>query len=91
MWQIVPVHPPSHTYQSFFVSEVMGKCSSNIELDQVHVGKTKNGLDLVDKSLIIVDVCSLFGNFVKFTVDTPPIDAPTVEHPVEVQGLEPTY
>ena len=37
-------------------------------MDQVHVGKTKEALDQVDPSLTIVDVTSVFGNFVKFTI-----------------------
>ncbi len=56
-WQIVSVHPPSHTYQSFYDTDVKEKCLGvNSELFQVHVGKAKETLDLVDPSLTISDV-----------------------------------
>ena len=71
-WQIVSVHPPSHSYQSFFESEVKCKCpaSDSCRMSQVHVGKAKEMLDQVDPSLTITDVSSVFGNFVRFTVET---------------------
>lgn len=68
-WRIVSVHPPSHTYLSFFASEVKQKCPSDCQLSQVYVGKTKEAVDQVDPSLIISDVSGVFGNFVKFTTD----------------------
>ena len=71
-WQIVSVHPPSHSFCSFFESEVKQKCSLDCQMTHVHVGKTKEALDQVDSSLVIVDVTSVFGNFVKFTTETPP-------------------
>ena len=58
-WQIVSVHLPSHSYQSFFDSEVKPKCPDHCQMNQVHVGKTKEAL-----SLIIVDVTSVFGYFI---------------------------
>ena len=68
-WRIVRVHPPSHTYSSFFEVEVKASCPANCELSQVHVGRSKDGLDLVDSSLTIADVTNVFGSFVKFSVD----------------------
>ena len=71
-WQIVSVHPPSHTYRSFYDAEVKVKCPIGTgELSQVHVGKSKDSLDLVDFTLTISDVAGVFGNFVKFTVEDP--------------------
>ncbi len=67
-WQIVSVHPPYHTYQSFYDTDVKEKCLGvNSEFFQVHVGKAKETLD---PSLTISDVTSVFGNFVKFTVES---------------------
>ena len=37
----------------------------------MHVGKSKDSLDLVDFTLTISDVAGVFGNFVKFTVEDP--------------------
>ncbi len=68
-WQIVSVHPPSHTFHSFFESEVRQKCAVCCRMTQVHAGKTKEALDQVDPSLIIADVTGVFGNFVKYTTD----------------------
>ena len=71
-WQIVSVHPPSHTYRSFYDCEVKVNCPTDTgEMIAVHVGKAKDCLDLVDPALTISDVTSVFGNFVKFTVDDP--------------------
>ena len=69
-WRIVGVHPPSHTYSSFFEVEVKASCPANCELGQVHAGRSKDGLDLVDSSLTIADVTNVFGSFVKFSVDS---------------------
>ena len=73
-WQIVSVHLPSHTYQSFFESEVKPKCPDGCQMDQIHVGKAKEALDQVDPSLNIVDVTSVFGNFVKFTTEASEVE-----------------
>lgn len=60
-------HPPSHSYQSFFESEVKPKCPNDCQIDQVHVRKTKAAHDQVGPSLTIADVTGVFWNFVKFT------------------------
>ena len=65
------VHPPSHTHSSFFEVEVRTSCPAPCELSQVHVGRSKDGLDLVDSSLNIVEVTNVFGSFVKFSVQSP--------------------
>ncbi len=42
-WQIVSVHPPSHTYRSFYGCEVKVKCPTDTgEMIAVHVGKAKD-------------------------------------------------
>ena len=69
-WQIVSVNPPSHTYQSFYDADVKEKCHVDGELCQVHVGRAKDTLDQVDPSLTIADVTSVFGNYVKFTIES---------------------
>ena len=69
-WRTVSVHPPSHTYLSFFKSEVKQKCPSDCQLSEIYVGKTKEAIDQVDHSLIISDVTAVLGNFVKFTTDS---------------------
>ena len=57
---------------SFYDCEVKVKCPTDTgEMIAVHVGKAKDCLDLVDPALTISDVTSVFGNFVKFTVDDP--------------------
>lgn len=38
-------------------------------MTQVHAGRTKESLDLVDSSLVIAEVVGVFGNFVKYTTD----------------------
>ena len=77
-WQIVAVNPPSQTYKSFFDSEVKPKCPVGCQMNQAHVGKTKESLDCVDPSLSIADVTSIFGNFMKFTMDEAPEQAEEV-------------
>jgi len=84
-WQIVSVHPPSHTYLSFFESEVKPKCPDGCQMSEVHVGKAKEALDHVDPSLTIADVTSVFGNFVKFTTETPEQDEVIIEVGITVQ------
>ncbi len=79
LWQIVSVHQPSHTYLSFFESEVKQKCPPDCQLNQVYVGKTKEAIDQVDPSLIISDVTVIFGNFVKFTTESFSQQAKVVE------------
>ena len=69
-WKIVSVHPPSHTYRSYFESEVVQQCPPGCLFSQVYVGKSKEAIDQVDPSLIISDVTGVFGNFVKFTTDS---------------------
>lgn len=76
-WRIVLVHPPSHTYSSFFEVEVKASCPATCELNQVHVGRSKDGLDLVDSTLTIADVTNVFGSFVKFSIDAAPEPATT--------------
>lgn len=78
-WKIVSVHPPSHTYRSFFDSELKQSCPAGCALSLVHVGKTKDALDLVDPALCIGEVTGIFGNFVKYSVETvPEQEEPTV-------------
>ena len=68
-WQISRVHPPSVTFQGYFHQELSAKCPDGFSLSQVYVGKGKYALDFVDLELVILEVTSLFGPFVKYTVD----------------------
>ncbi len=64
-WQICAVNPPSLTFRNFFLSEVLPQ-RGNSEIADVFVGKTKESLDRVNYELVIADVISVFGPFVKF-------------------------
>lgn len=68
-WKITPVHPPSLTYSAFFHSDVAKQCPQESMLSNVYVGKSKDALDLVDGSLVVLEVGPLFGQFVKFAVE----------------------
>ncbi len=65
-WQICAVNPPSLTFTNFFLSEVLPQCGNRCEISDVFVGKTKESLDHVSCELVIADVISVFGPFVKF-------------------------
>ena len=41
---------------------------SRSNLDKVYVGHTKDSLSVVNKQLIVDDVCAMFGQHVKFTM-----------------------
>ncbi len=46
------------------VNEYLSRCT----LDKVFLGQSKDALSVVDSKLVIDDVCSVFGQFVKFAV-----------------------
>ncbi len=41
---------------------------SGLNLEKVFVGQSKESISVVDKQLILDDVCKLFGQHVKFSV-----------------------
>ena len=67
-WQISSINPPSLTFRNFFLAEVRPRCEDNCEISDVFVGKSKDSLDRVNIELVIADVISIFGPFVKYTV-----------------------
>ena len=75
-WRIAGVNPPSATFRSFFnghVRDQLGESSGGeaTDLADVFVGQSKDHLDCVDSDLVIADVASVFGRFVKYTVGQP--------------------
>ncbi len=65
-WKITSVHPQSQTFKAFYESTKFPRTT----LCQSYVGKSKDCLDLVDPSLIILEVASVFGSFVKLFLAT---------------------
>ncbi len=48
------------------MSEVLPQCGNSSEIVDVFVGRTKESLDGVNYELVIADVITIFGSFVKF-------------------------
>ena len=70
-WKITTIHPPSCTFKEFFDSSLQEVCTKhNCELSGVYVGKEKDLLDAVDSHLVMLEVVSYFGRFVKYGVET---------------------
>ena len=82
-WRIAAVNPPSATFRSFYNGHVRGmvcgSSSGEIDISDVFVGQSKENLDSVDSGLVIADVVSVFGRFVKYAVG----QAEAVGHQVE--------
>ena len=76
-WSVVSLDP-SQNFGELFESVQAGKyaivktstelSAAILESNGVRVGNDKSCLSLVDKSLNTVEVCSVFGHYVKFTV-----------------------
>ena len=74
-WSIVQVEPDL-IFATLFLKILVGahRCLivdeelSRSSLDKVYVGQTKDGLSAVDEQLVIDDVCTVFGQHVKYIV-----------------------
>ena len=62
-WRICSVDPPSLSFRQFYCQKVL---DNSRELVGSFVGRSKEQADEVDSDLIISEVCSVFGHFVKF-------------------------
>ena len=70
-WKITTVHPPSCTFKEFFDKSLQEDCKKyNCNFSCVFVGKDKDLLDAVDSHLVMLEVVSCFGRFVKYGVET---------------------
>ena len=56
------------TFKQFYEEKVGSEFSDRV-LKQVFVGQTKEGLDLVDYDLVVAEVLSVFGRYVKYNVE----------------------
>ena len=71
-WKITTVHPPSCTFKEFFDSSgfIQEECRKhNCAFSCVFAGKDKELLDAVDSDLVMLEVVSYFGRFVKYGVE----------------------
>ena len=66
-WEIALVDPPDTSFLGFYEDRIRQKIQER-ELQKAYAGKSKDSLDLVNISLCMRDVISIFGPFVKFIV-----------------------
>ena len=59
---------PTFTFKQFYEKKVGSEFSERV-LKQVFVGQTKESLDLVDYDLVVAKVLSVFGRYVKYSVE----------------------
>ena len=83
-WRIAAVNPPSATFWSFYngqVQDMVGESSSSkiTNISDIFVGQSKKNIPSVDSDLVIADVVSVFGRFMKYAVG----QAEAVGHRVE--------
>ena len=66
------MNPPTATFWSFYNCHVQGmvcgSSSGEIDISDIFVDQTKENLDPVDSGLVIADVVSVFGRFVKYAM-----------------------
>ena len=67
-WKIAECSLPTFTFKQFYEEKVGSKLSDRV-LKQVFVGQTKESLDLVDHDLVVAEVLSVFGRYVKYNVE----------------------
>ena len=67
-WKIAECPLPTFTFKQFYEEKVGSKFSDQV-LKQVFVGQTKESLDLVDYDLVVAEVLSVFGRYVKYNVE----------------------
>ena len=91
-WSVVSLDP-SENFEELFRSIKSGKYSiiktspelSDAVLKSVGVGHDKMSLSLVQKELNTVEICSVFGSFVKFSVS---LNEPVQAHAVVTNAFE---
>jgi len=66
-WKIAECPLPTFTFKQFYEEKVGSEFSDRV-LKQVFVGQTKESLDLVDYDLVVAEVLSVFGRYVKYNV-----------------------
>ena len=59
---------PTFTFKQFYEEKVGSEFSDRV-LKQVFVGQIKESLDLVDHDLVVAEVLSVFGRYVKYNVE----------------------
>lgn len=64
-WQISNVQPHSLTFQDFWREELASKCPDRV-LSQVFIGKAKDCLDRVASDLVVLEVATIFGRYIKY-------------------------
>lgn len=74
-WTICGVHQPSQTFKTFFEEEVREKLHSSVVLQEAFA---KEKLDSVTLDLLICDVVSVFGAYLKYVVR----EAEAIQEPV---------
>lgn len=71
-WEILGVHNPDESFQSLFDRRIKPKIAKEgtqgMTLEKCFVGHHKNSLDTTDPSLLVHEVVSSFGQYVKFQV-----------------------
>ena len=67
-WKIAECPLPTFTFKQFYEEKVGSEFSDQV-LKQVFVGQTKESLDLVDNDLVVAEVLSVFGRYVKYNVE----------------------
>ncbi len=72
------MHQPSQTFKTFFEEEVREKLHSSVLLQEAFVGRSKEKLDSVTLDLLICDVVSVFGAYLKYVVR----EAEAIQEPV---------
>jgi len=66
-WKIAECPLPTFTFKQFYEEKVGSEFSDRV-LKLVFVGQTKESLDLVDYDLVVAEVLSAFGRYVKYNV-----------------------
>ena len=66
-WKIAECPLPTFTFKQFYEEKVGSEFSDRV-LKQVFAGQTKESLDLVDYDLVVAEVLSVFGRYVKYNV-----------------------
>ena len=67
-WKIAECPLPTFTFKQFCEEKVGSEFSDQV-LKQVFVGQTKESLDQVDHDLVVAEVLSVFGRYVKYNAE----------------------
>ena len=79
-WRIADCSLPTTTFKQFYDEHVVGCDYLQYVLKQAFVGHTKESLDLVDYDLSVAEVVSVFGRYVKYTVELQQATQVQTEH-----------